>query len=85
MTMRRTQIYLDGAVWARIERLTSGDSRSMSEVVRAALDRYLDEEERARRPLDETTANWIGAWRDEGSYLTELQAELEDRAARLGY
>lgn len=84
--MRRTQIYLDEAVWERVERLTEGERRSMSEVVRAALDRYLDEQERARRPLAPAPPEWVGGWsEDEAPDLAGLRRELDERASRLGY
>ena len=84
--MRRTQIYLDEAVWRRIERLTEGERTSMSAVVRAALDRYLDEQERARRPLAPAPPAWVGAWsEDDAPDLAALRRDLEERASRLGY
>lgn len=86
LLVRRTQIYLDEAVWERVERLTEGERRSMSEVVRAALDRYLDEQERARRPLALAAPAWVGAWsQGQGPDLEAVRREFDERASRLGY
>jgi Arc/MetJ-type ribon-helix-helix transcriptional regulator len=59
MAATRTQIYLTAEQRERIEALRQRDGRSLAEVVRAALDRYLDDEapptpEEARRILDAT-------------------------------
>ncbi len=83
MAARRTQIYLDDDLRARIERVRARDGRSMAEIIRAALDRYLGEDERVRRPLTEGPAPpWLGAWSGEGSPLPELREELARRAQR---
>ena len=55
----------------------------MANVVRDALDAYLDEEERVRRPLADGAARWVGAWADDGPEVAELRREVEDRLRRL--
>ncbi|MGH2961966.1 MAG: CopG family transcriptional regulator [Solirubrobacterales bacterium] len=83
MAARRTQIYLDDDLRARIERVRARDGRSMAEIIRVALDRYLGEDERVRRPLTEGPAPpWLGAWSGEGSPLPELREERARRAQR---
>ena len=63
MAATRTQVYLTQSQRDRIEQLRAADGRSLAEVIRAALDEYLDthgraaEEARAierQRVLDET-------------------------------
>lgn len=56
----------------------------MAEVVRDALERYLAEEERRERALTEVAGDWVGGWAGEGRD-DDTRAELERRAARLGY
>ncbi len=82
---QRTQIYLERELRERIDRVRAHDGRSMAEVVRAALDRYLADEERVRLPLGQMPRGWIGAWSEGESQLPAIRAELEDRARRLGY
>lgn len=56
----------------------------MAEVIRLALDSYLDDEERLSRPLDPATSRWFGAWRDEDvSESRSIRDQLVDRAERL--
>ena len=43
MAATRTQVYLTAEQRARIEALRARDGRSLAEVVRAALDAYLDD------------------------------------------
>jgi len=87
--MHRTQIYLDDRVRRRVERVTARDGRSMSEVIRGALDCYLDDEERLRAPLTEVAGPAIGAWANRGDAPVKeqrkLRLELERRAKELGY
>jgi len=85
MGASRTQIYLDEELRRRVDRVAARDGRSMAEVIRLALGRYLSEEERVRRPLDEATCRWLGAW--EGKRADELPVvrdQLAERAERLG-
>lgn len=83
MPSRRTQIYLDDALRAKIDQVSARDGRSMADVVRAALDAYLDEEERVRRPLADGAAGWVGAWPKDGPEVADLRREVEDRLRRL--
>jgi len=60
MPATRTQVYLTEAQRERIEALRRRDGRSLAEIVRSAVDRYLDEEgpptpEEAQRILDRTS------------------------------
>jgi hypothetical protein len=80
---RRTQLYLDDELRLRIDRVRARDGRSMAEVVRDALDAYLGEEERVRRPLSESASRWVGAWRDDELDVAELRGEVEERLRRL--
>jgi predicted DNA-binding protein len=80
---RRTQLYLDDRLRERIDRVRARDGRTMAEVVRDALERYLEEDERVRRPLAESASRWVGAWRDRESEVPQLRREVEDRLRRL--
>jgi hypothetical protein len=84
MVALRTQIYLDESLRRRIDRVAAREGRSMAEIVRLALDSYLSEEERARRPLDPATSRWLGAWagKDTGE-LPSVRDQLAKRAERL--
>ncbi|MGI8439783.1 MAG: CopG family transcriptional regulator [Thermoleophilaceae bacterium] len=84
MAARRTQIYLDDSLREGIDRLRARDGRSMAEIVRDALERYLAEEQRRERALAEVAYEWVGGWAREGRD-DDTRAELDRRAARLGY
>jgi predicted DNA-binding protein len=45
MSATRTQVYLTEAQRTRIDALRAQDGRTMAQIVREALDRYLEEEE----------------------------------------
>jgi len=45
MSATRTQVYLTQQQRARIDALRKADGRTMAQIVREALDRYLEEEE----------------------------------------
>lgn len=86
MAALRTQIYLDRDLRRRVDRAVKRERRSMSEIIRSALRTYLEEEERARRPLDPETSPWIGAWKNKDvDDIRSLRAQDEKRAKRLGY
>jgi len=84
MPARRTQIYLDDSLRAGVDRLRARDGRSMAEIVRDALERYLAEEQRRERALTEVAGDWVGGWAGEARD-DDTRAELNRRAARLGY
>jgi len=60
MSATRTQVYLTDEQRERIDALRRRDGRSLADIVRSAVDRYLDEEapptpEEAQRILDRTS------------------------------
>lgn len=87
--MNRTQIYLDEAQTARLDRRAAAEGTSRSVVIRRAVDVYLSQEER-------DAAAWQAQWKkaikgtagiapylDEGvEYVEDLRREDAERLSR---
>jgi metal-responsive CopG/Arc/MetJ family transcriptional regulator len=59
--MVRTQIYLDDSQKDQLEKISRRTKSSMAELIRDAVDRYLEEE---RKSPDESFLNAFGIWKD---------------------
>lgn len=84
MTARRTQIYLDEGLRARVDRARVREGRSLAAIVRDALDRYLADDQIARNPLGRRPPpDWVGAWAGTESTPEGVREQLQRRADRL--
>jgi len=84
MAAKRTQLYLDDELRDRIDRASRRDGKTMADVIREALDSYLTEDDRVRRPLTAESREWVGAWAGEATtHLPALREALAARGRRL--
>lgn len=62
--MRRTQLYLDDAQHQMATRLAAESGQTLSDVVRVALDEYLQRRRRQRKDFLDALAAVSGLWRN---------------------
>lgn len=62
--MRRTQLYLDEIQHEQASRIAAESSQTLSDVVRAALDEYLQRRRRQRKDFLDALAQASGVWRN---------------------
>lgn len=62
--MRRTQLYLDDAQHQMATRLAAESGQTLSDVVRVALDEYLQRRRRQRKDFLDALAAAAGIWRN---------------------
>ncbi len=88
--MHRTQIYLDDAQTARLDRRAAAEGTSRSKLIRRAVDEYLSQEERDaaawqaqwRKAVDGTAG--LAPYLDEGAeYVEGLRREDAERLSQL--
>jgi predicted DNA-binding protein len=64
MASTRTQIYLTAEQRKRLDELAKREGKSLAELIRAAVDRYLDEESHPKVDLEEHLRRFFGSMPD---------------------
>jgi metal-responsive CopG/Arc/MetJ family transcriptional regulator len=78
--MVRTQIYLDDSQKGRLDRISRKEKHSLAELIRRAVDRYLDEH--GRRSGDAAFQKAFGIWHDRKETGTAYVRRLRREWAR---
>lgn len=79
--MERTQIYLTQKERKALQKLAERDNKSQSEIIREALDRYIDEELK-EEDVEELLNKSFGIWADRDDlddFLENLRREFDER------
>jgi len=71
--MHRTQIYLDDAQTARLDRRAAAEGESRSTLIRRAVDHYLTQEE-------QDAATWRAQWKQAVEKTAGIASHLEEGA-----